>query len=764
MKKKMNGSVFSIWDVLCAHPDETMLFPEWTAIRVRNCIEMQADFFRQKGVGPGEVVSILIENDPLFVIGVLSLLRIGARPLLIPHDTPFFEAERICKKSNCCRELVLETPEPLSFSLKERTIPGRRSEKKAGIILLTSGSTGSPKLVERSESSLLNEAYRYKNGEYVLPGDIVVIPLPLSHAYAAGWLMANLLVGACTELLRPTDLGMTVRQMAKGATVVILTPNLARVLALRSLPDNIDLSSFGKLRFAMVGAGSVDNRLDMSFKNRFGIRLARNYGSTETGALFAGLHPLPAGCVGSVLLGIKYRILDEHGQICIPGKYGILKISDHADRWYNTGDIAFIDESGRLTIAGRKTESIRRGDRWVSPLEIEEVLYRSSLVKDVHVRKIKSSHSGNDRIEARVVPIDFESFNREHLFSYATKHLAPYKLPGIIGVCKNIARFGHGKVKAQPIYRASDPHVLSAIARAYKRSELLFALYDSGVLAALDGQSSTDIIARKCGLFPDELEYVLELANNLGLVSRSSDDNSDTFDPNPFIILEQELSRSWVTREAIIDVLQHGIRNRNFEKTDISKNLIEKYNNAMHGIHTRFRTLLGFRILKPKPECRILEITSGTGRYIDLLLPKVNGSTGTLFHIGKMSADYPKTLVRLIDAGRVSVSKEYPEEIFDIVIVNNAIHGPSPEDNLDWLLNRIESDGSVLIDDIFIPEQGKDAEIGLDWFTHGGISLNTLPELEQRLYELGANVKVFNTGEDYLHKLILVRKENCTNG
>ncbi|MGW2540682.1 AMP-binding protein [Kitasatospora sp. NPDC001574] len=106
--------------------------------------------------------------------------------------------------------------------------PGRKSGDAPAVLLPTSGSTGAPKLVRRSEASWLSEARRYRDGVGLTARDTLLLPVPLSHAYALGWLCGGLLTGAALRPVPPTALGRVGRELADGATVVALVPLCSR--------------------------------------------------------------------------------------------------------------------------------------------------------------------------------------------------------------------------------------------------------------------------------------------------------------------------------------------------------------------------------------------------------------------------------------------------------------------------------------------------------------------------------------------------------
>jgi len=336
----VNDAPRKTWDALAAHGPAVELFPGWDSRSVCSFIERSARHLVEvEGLRSGEACSMRIGNRSAHVLGLLAALHAGARVVLLGADEPEAELERVARALGGARELRLQAEEPEPALRLIGVAPSAADDAGAAILLRTSGSTGEPALVARSERSLLDEAERYRRGLDLGPADRIALPLPVFHAYALGWLMASLVSGARALLLEPRALGGLQRALEREATVVALTPSLARLLAKRprAAPGGADL------RLVMVGAGPVDSALDATFRERFGLGLARNYGSTETGATLAGPASLPPGCAGRPMPGVRARITDEGGRPCAPGVVGSLEIQLEERDWHSTGDLARAD-------------------------------------------------------------------------------------------------------------------------------------------------------------------------------------------------------------------------------------------------------------------------------------------------------------------------------------------------------------------------------------------------------------------------------------
>jgi len=697
---------------------------------------------RVKGGFPGgvagRVIGLRAENGPPWVIGLLGLLEAGAHPLLVGSDAPDAEAERLLCDAN--GEGWLETA--TGSVSRTRDAPPLQCTMSGGpsLVLATSGSTGRPSLVRRAESDLVAEGLRYRDGVGVGPDDQVLLPLPLSHSYALGWLFGALLSGAAVVPAPPTALGAAADELTGGATVIVLVPSLARLLVQRVARRAEQRAP--RLRMAMIGAGPVDGELERTVRDALGVPTSRNYGSTETGALCAGVADpagpgLAPGYVGKVLPGVAYEIVGEPNDDASPST-GLLRVrtAPGAD-WHETGDLVTEAPDG-LRVLGRRASAVRRGDRWVAPLEVESVLRAHPGVRDAHVAGRPGRHTGADRLIADVVLA--EGTGLADVRRHMTEHLSPVKRPDELREREDLGRTAAGKVPALARPRLTAAGL--AATRAYKASELLFALRDLGVLERLDGDHDVIDLARRTGCRADTLGRLLDVAADLGLVRAESggDDAGVALeDALGFVDLEASLSRSWTSRSALAALVRGDAHPRRpFEDGAPHPEFAQTYRRAMEAPSAQARSALGARLLRVPRGARILEVTAGPGRYLPSLIDADPETVGHLVPVGLLSGEPHPALV---GSNRVEVSPDPGAGVFDVCVVANAVHGPSPGDDLKWLLSRLRTDGKLLVDDIFLPEGGgPGSELALDWCTHGGTSWAHLKNLVEALTARGARV------------------------
>ncbi|MFF1509641.1 AMP-binding protein [Streptomyces sp. NPDC058326] len=742
------GTADTLMDAVGRLAPDTGVLPGRTAAELSAEARRIADALKDQGA-EGEAVVLRLPNGPDWIAHFLGLLAAGARALPVTPDTPDAEVRRLLGQAGGGR-ILTAAARPGGPPLLDGT-PGTPASDGPGVLLPTSGSTGAPRLVWRPEAGWLSEARRYRDGVGLTAQDVLLLPVPLSHAYALGWMCGGLLAGAALRPVPPTALGEAARELAAGATAVALVPTTARLLATRQRLRAARAGSGAappapRLRIAMVGAGPVDGPLDELFREAYGVGLARNYGSTELGAVLTGPPGLPPLSAGTPLPGVDIRVLDRTTRAETPDGPGILQIrTDALPDWHDTGDLA-VREQGLLRILGREGTAVRRGARWVAPLEIESVLRAHAGVRDARVAARRGSHEGEDGLVAEVVVTD-DGTDTEALRAHAARHLAPHKVPDTFVLRTALPRTSVGKAAAPVRYRLT-PRALAA-ARAYKASELLFALHDLGALAALArGADLTDINA-EIGCDTRALELLLDTAAALGLVSTGPEPGGPALpveELTAFVELEERLSRDLVSREALAAVARTGVAHRPFEQRSRDPELTRLYQNAMSGPSARARTTLGLRLLRTHPGTRLVEITAGPGRYLERLLSADPTATGHLWQTGRLAGPPSEPVRAAVAEGRITTGPELPSGDADGCVVANGIHDPAGGACLAPLLRTLKPGGRLLVDDVFLPsgtadgEPGEGAELALDWLTHGGTHWPSVAALTAGLTEAGADL------------------------
>jgi O-succinylbenzoic acid--CoA ligase len=211
-------------------------------------------------------------------------------------------------------------------------------------------------------------------------------------------------------------------------TLVSLVPTmLARLLdaGLREPPT---------LRRVLLGGGPIAPAV-LARAAQAGVPVSPSFGMTETCSQVA--------TDGFALLGSELQI-DGHGELLIRGPaVATGALSD--DGWLHTGDLGQLDESGRLTIVGRRSDMIVSGGENVAPAEVEAALLEHPAVADAAVLGRPDPEWG-EAVVAQVVLRHGAAADAVDLREHCAGRLAPFKVPKRFEVVEQVPRGVTGKL------------------------------------------------------------------------------------------------------------------------------------------------------------------------------------------------------------------------------------------------------------------------------------------------------------------------------
>lgn len=310
-------------------------------------------------------------------------------------------------------------------------------------LLLTSGSTGAPKVIILSRRAVLASAAASQSNLGLDDDERWMLCLPLSHvaglAIVVRMLAARRSVvlfepGAAGLLARTRDLGRHIHE--RRVTLVSLVPTLLG----RMLHE--DFTPPPALRAVLLGGAGSSCELAERARH-VGLPLLTSYGLTETGSQIAARRfaerfaPLPqrGGCVssGHALDGVEIKIVG--GRIAVrtaalfSGYVGTETPALDADGWFLTSDRGELGPHGELYVLGRTDLVIVSGGEKVDPEEVERALRMLPEVREACVFGVPSVEFGQ-RVVAVVVPAaGTPPFELEQLTVQLRSRLARFKLP-----------------------------------------------------------------------------------------------------------------------------------------------------------------------------------------------------------------------------------------------------------------------------------------------------------------------------------------------
>jgi 2-furoate---CoA ligase len=397
---------------------------------------------------------------------VLEAARKGNQALL-------FVGEGLPPGCRPFRELLSASAEPATASAPAMPAPDAMvNENDLSLILYTSGTTGGPKGVPRMHRNQHAGALahviqcRYAWGERTLG------VMPLYHTMGVHSLLSMAAINGCFVCLPDWNAAGALRLIAtERLTALYLIPTLFHDLVQAPELGGTDVSSVRKLAYA--GAPMLA-ALTEACRGAFRPEVFVNhYGSTEiyTFAVRPAVHEKP-GCAGRPGIHGMLRVVAASTErrvspddVVGPGEKGEIVASlDSAeafagywnrpdadakalrDGWYFTGDMGYLDAAGELYVSGRVDDVIISGGENIHPVEVEDVLARHPLVRDVAVIGEPDERWG-ERVVAFVVPrepgLTAEALDR---FCRDSEDLANFKRPRRVVFVPDIPKTASGKI------------------------------------------------------------------------------------------------------------------------------------------------------------------------------------------------------------------------------------------------------------------------------------------------------------------------------
>jgi acyl-CoA synthetase (AMP-forming)/AMP-acid ligase II len=346
-----------------------------------------------------------------------------------------------------------------------RESDSRPKVRSAGrIVLLTSGTTGSPKGVPRKPEigMALGIGASILDRTGLRIGSRVAIPVPMFHGLGFGILILAIGLGGTVLTRSRFDAEATLVQASKHrADAMAAVPvMLARML---DLGDEVRARNpLSSLRVVISSGARLDPSLAERFMDAYGDIVYNAYGSSEVGigalATPADLREAPE-TVGRPVIGCAVRILDEDGAPVGPEATGRLFVGgdltfdgytggearDVVANMMDTGDLGYLDRAGRLFIVGRADDMIVSGGENVYPRAVENALAELPEVADNAVIGVPDEDYGQ-RLAAFIVPQDGVAIQEESVREFLKDKVSRFEQPRDIKIVKKIPRNPAGKV------------------------------------------------------------------------------------------------------------------------------------------------------------------------------------------------------------------------------------------------------------------------------------------------------------------------------
>jgi acyl-[acyl-carrier-protein]-phospholipid O-acyltransferase / long-chain-fatty-acid--[acyl-carrier-protein] ligase len=343
--------------------------------------------------------------------------------------------------------------------LHPRSIVGPQRQDSPAVILFTSGSEGPPKGVELTHGNLLANMRQILAVNDFVDCDRVFNALPLFHSFGLMGLLLPLVRGMFV-FLYPSPLHYRVIPTMLydlDCTIFFGTNSFLNGYARKANPYD-----FRTLRVLITGAEKLQEPTANAWGRQFGSRVLEGYGATECSpvvTLNTWLHPRYESA-GRFLPGIAYKFepvegVAEGGRLWVRGPNimrGYLNAEPNAkflaqDGWYDTGDIARVDEDGFLFILGRLKRFAKVSGEMVSLTAVEEALAGAFPQYGLRFQAAVLSRPDADRGEKLVAVSNEPKLQLEQIrAAIKAKGLSNLCVPREVKYVRDIPKLGTGKI------------------------------------------------------------------------------------------------------------------------------------------------------------------------------------------------------------------------------------------------------------------------------------------------------------------------------
>lgn len=329
-------------------------------------------------------------SNTLSVIGINTVLYERAKSGVI---------DELRKKYPEIRFICIEEsfPELIAQGKSAAPLGRKRDTGETAMILFTSGTTNRPKAIPLTQKNLLHNWDALYARTPMTSADISYIFLPLNHVYAG---VANFLYTIISgmKIYLCSDRSKMLEEMLEIRPTVVCTVPLILNRIYEAADERV-MEMLRDIRFLYCGGSFTDPEIKKFFVDN-GVNLLEAYGTTETSSVIALSKPGDDNldCCGVILDGLDVRITDPDGsgvgEIIVGGgsvSAGYISRNDRysefdGEGFYHTGDLGYLDESGRLFLRGRKKRMIITANgKNVYVDELERLILENPRIKSAAV-------------------------------------------------------------------------------------------------------------------------------------------------------------------------------------------------------------------------------------------------------------------------------------------------------------------------------------------------------------------------------------------
>ena len=442
-----------------------------------------------RGIQSGDNVALLCRNHRGFVETTIALSKLGAHALYLNTMFAGPQIADVCAREQPTAlvydeeftELCASAGDDLQRYVAWTDTEGPRTEetlaeliatgdptdvtppeKPGRIVILTSGTTGTPKGAARPQPKSLDPAASLFSKIPLKAHEHTMIAAPLFHSWGLAHFFLAMSLRSTIVLKRRFDPEATVAAVAeyRCSALIVVPVMLQRILDLG--PEVLAKYDTSSLRVIGASGSALQGELAIQAMDQFGEVLYNLYGSTEVAwATIATPEDLRAapGTAGKPPHGTMVRLYDEQGREVPQGTVGRIFVGNEMqfegytggggkeiiDGLMSSGDVGHFDEGGRLFIDGRDDEMIVSGGENVFPREVEDLLASHDAIHEVAVLGVEDAEWGQ-RLVAFVVVHEEGVISEDEMKELVKVNLAKFKVPREIYVVEELPRNATGKI------------------------------------------------------------------------------------------------------------------------------------------------------------------------------------------------------------------------------------------------------------------------------------------------------------------------------
>jgi acyl-CoA synthetase (AMP-forming)/AMP-acid ligase II len=487
-------------------PDATFLSDardgrSWTYAGFDAAVNRTANTLVARGVGRGDVVSLLLPNSAEYVVAYFACFKLGAlagpvNSLLKPEEAAYvvgnsdarlllYHSQFADTAARLQKELpglavALEFDDVTATTAGVAATPGDSWRAHAlgredeAIIIYTSGTTGRPKGCLLTHGNLLANARQIVRWLKFTPADRLLSVMPLFHMNAVMVTTIAAMYAGASSVVSPRFSASRFWQTISDYEVTSfgsVATMLSMLIATYSegIPAGVRRE---QLRFALCGSAPVPAEVLRRFEETFDCLVIEGYGLSES-TVRATFNPpdarrRPGSCGQSI--GCEIKVFDEderevavgeRGEIVLRGEnvfkgyYKNDAATAEAFRggWFHTGDIGYRDTDDFYYIADRKSDMIIRGGENIYPREIDELLYAHPAVASAAAIGVPDPLYGEEVAAFVVLKEGVAPASAAELLEFCRARLADFKCPKTITFLDEMPKGPTGKLLKRELAR-----------------------------------------------------------------------------------------------------------------------------------------------------------------------------------------------------------------------------------------------------------------------------------------------------------------------